>query len=51
MRLSISSLCFYKASNRHSFSIIFKHDTTSPAALRTRRAVVIETMLAAARTS
>jgi AcrR family transcriptional regulator len=49
LHLSISSLCFYNVSNRHSFSIIFKHDMTSPAALRTRRAVVIETILAAAR--
>ena len=47
LHLSISSLCFYNISNRHTFGIIFKHDMTSPAALKTRRAVVVETILAA----
>jgi AcrR family transcriptional regulator len=49
LHLSISALCFYNVSNRHTFSIIFKRDMTSPAALQARRAVVIETILAAAR--
>jgi hypothetical protein len=42
-------LCFHNVSNRHTFSIIFKRDMTSPAALRARREVVIETILAAVR--
>jgi hypothetical protein len=49
VRLSISALCFHNVSNRHTFGIIFKRDMTSPAALRARRAVVIDTMLAAVR--
>ncbi len=49
LHLSISALCFYNVSNRHTFSIIFKRDMTSPAALRARRAIVIDTILAAVR--
>ena len=50
LHMSISALCFYNVSNRHTFSIIFKRDMTSPAALQARRAVTIETILAAVRT-
>ena len=49
LHMSISALCFHNVSNRHTFSIIFKRDMTSPAALRARRAVVVETILAAVR--
>jgi AcrR family transcriptional regulator len=49
LHMSISALCFHNVSNRHTFSIIFKRDMTSPAALRARREVVIETILAAVR--
>jgi len=49
LHMSISALCFHNVSNRHTFSIIFKHDMTSPAALRTRRTVVIDTILDAVR--
>jgi AcrR family transcriptional regulator len=49
LHMSISALCFHNVSNRHTFGIIFKRDMTSPAALRARRAVVIETILAAVR--
>ena len=49
LHMSISALCFHNVSNRHAFGIIFKRDMASPAALRARRAVVIETILAAVR--
>ena len=49
LHMSISALCFYNVSNRHTFGIIFKRDMTSPAALRARRAVVIDTIVAAVR--
>ena len=49
LHMSISALCFHNVSNRHTFSIIFKRDMTSPAALAARRAVVIDTVLAAVR--
>ncbi len=49
LHMSISALCFHNVSNRHTFGIIFKRDMTSPAALQARRAVVIETILAAVR--
>jgi AcrR family transcriptional regulator len=46
LHLSISSLCFYYVSNRHTFGTIFKRDMTSPGAVKARRDVVIETILA-----
>jgi AcrR family transcriptional regulator len=49
LHMSISALCFHNVSNRHTFSIIFKRDMTSPAALQARRAIVIDTILAAVR--
>ncbi|MEO8739414.1 MAG: TetR/AcrR family transcriptional regulator [Casimicrobiaceae bacterium] len=49
LHMSISALCFHNVSNRHTFSIIFKRDMTSLPALRARRAVVIDTILAAVR--
>jgi AcrR family transcriptional regulator len=49
LHMSISALCFHNVSNRHTFSIIFKRDMTSPAALAARRAVVIDTILEAVR--
>jgi Tetracyclin repressor-like, C-terminal domain len=47
--MSISALCFHNVSNRHTCGIIFERDMTAPAALRARRAVVIDTLLAAVR--
>jgi hypothetical protein len=47
--MSISALCFHNVSNRYTFSIIFKRDMTSPAALRARRAIVVDTIVAAVR--
>jgi AcrR family transcriptional regulator len=49
LHMSISALCFHNVSNRHTFSIIFKRDMTSPAALRARRAIVVDTIVAAVR--
>lgn len=49
LHMSISALCFFNVSNRYTFSRIFKRDLTSPAAMRARRASIIETILAAVR--
>jgi AcrR family transcriptional regulator len=49
LHMSISALCFYSVSNRHSFATIFKADMTSPDALAARRASVVATILAAVR--
>jgi len=49
LHMSISALCFHNVSNRHTFSIIFKRDMTSPAALGARRAIVVDTIVAAVR--
>ena len=40
--MSISALCFFNVANRYTFSLIFKRDLTSPAALRARRDSVVE---------
>lgn len=45
LHMSISALCFFHVSNQHSFSLIFKRNMTSPAALATRRAQVIDIIL------
>jgi AcrR family transcriptional regulator len=42
LHMSISALCFFNVANRYTFSLIFKHDMESPAALRRRRDEVIE---------
>lgn len=39
---SISALTFFNVSNQHTFGLIFKQDTQTPAALAARRANVIE---------
>jgi AcrR family transcriptional regulator len=49
LHMSISALCFYSVSNRHTFSTIFKIDMTTPKALATRKKSVIATILAAVR--
>jgi hypothetical protein len=43
--MSISALCFFNVSNRHTFSSIFKIDMASPKATRTRRKNVTELIL------
>ena len=45
LHMSISALCFYNVSNRHTFSRIFERDMTSPKAVAARRDVVIDTIL------
>ena len=42
LHMSISALCFFTVSNRHTFSLIFKHDLHTPAALAARRASVVD---------
>jgi AcrR family transcriptional regulator len=42
LHMSISALSFFNVSNRHTFSLIFKRDVASPAALAERRDNVIE---------
>jgi len=49
LHMSISALCFYSVSNRHTFSTIFKVDMTTPKALATRKKSVVATILAAVR--
>jgi AcrR family transcriptional regulator len=41
LHMSISAMCFFNVSNRHTFSIIFKVDMTSTAATRARRESVV----------
>lgn len=41
----ISALCFFNVSNRATFSSIFKRDLTAPAALSSRRASVVDTII------
>ena len=49
LHMSISALCFYSVSNRHTFSTIFKADMASPKALAARRKSIVATILAAVR--
>ncbi len=42
LHMTISALCFYNVSNRYTFSFGFKHDMTSPKAMRARRERVVE---------
>ncbi|MDQ8024304.1 MAG: TetR/AcrR family transcriptional regulator [Moraxellaceae bacterium] len=42
---SISALCFFNVSNQYTFDLIFKRDGSSPKALKTRRANIIEMIL------
>ncbi|MEP6679359.1 MAG: hypothetical protein ABJB78_08670 [Betaproteobacteria bacterium] len=47
--MTISALCFYNVSNRYTFSMIFKADMASPAALAARRESVVATVVAGVR--
>jgi len=47
LHMSISALCFYSVSNRHTFATIFKADMTTPKALAARKKSIIATILAA----
>jgi AcrR family transcriptional regulator len=42
LHMSISALCFFNVSNRHTFSLIFKRDLESPRAIGARRDSIIE---------
>ncbi len=42
LHMSISALCFFNVSNRHTFSLIFKRDLESPTAVVARRDSIIE---------
>jgi hypothetical protein len=43
--MSISALAFFNVSNRATFSLIFKRDLDSAAAIATRRENIIELIL------
>ena len=45
LHMSISALCFFTVANRHTFSLGFKCDLTSPEALAQRRASVVGMVL------
>ncbi len=45
LHMSISALCFFNVSNRHTFSTIFKVDMRSPKALTHRKDTVTEMIL------
>ncbi len=42
LHMSISALCFFNVSNRHTFSVIFKRDLDSPRGLGARRDSIID---------
>jgi AcrR family transcriptional regulator len=42
LHMSISALCFFNVANRYTFSLIFKRDVSTPAALRARRDSIVE---------
>lgn len=42
LHMSISALCFFNVANRHTFSLIFKRELASSAALRARRDSIVE---------
>lgn len=42
LHMSISALCFFNVSNRHTFSLIFKRELDSPAAIVARRDAIVD---------
>lgn len=42
LHMSISALCFFNVSNRHTFALIFKRDLDAPEAIAARRASIVE---------
>jgi AcrR family transcriptional regulator len=42
LHMSISALCFFNVANRYTFSLVFKRDVSTPAALRARRDSIVE---------
>ena len=51
LHMTISALCFFNVSNRHTFGTIFKKDMESSEALAGRRASISDIILASVRTS
>lgn len=45
LHMTISSLCFYNVSNRHTFSVIYNVDMVSAEALKARRAAIIDIIM------
>ncbi|MDB5895990.1 MAG: TetR family transcriptional regulator [Rhodoferax sp.] len=45
LHMSISALCVFNIANRHTFSLIFKHDFDDPQAIARRRASIVEMVL------
>jgi hypothetical protein len=45
LHMTISALCFFHVSNRYTFSRIFDRDMTSPAAVISRREMVLDTIM------
>ena len=42
LHMSISALCFFNVSNRHTFALVFKRDPDAPGAVAARRDSIIE---------
>jgi AcrR family transcriptional regulator len=42
LHMSISALCFFNVSNRHTFGLIFKRDFDAPRAVAARRTSIVE---------
>jgi AcrR family transcriptional regulator len=42
LHMSISALCFFNVSNRHTFALIFKRDLNCPQAIDARRKSIVE---------
>ncbi len=45
LHMSISALCFFNVSNRHTFSLIFKHSLDTAESIAARRASIVEMIL------
>ena len=45
LHMSISALCFFNVSNRHTFSLIFKRELESAKAIAARRRSIVEMVL------
>jgi len=45
LHMSISALCFFTVANRHTFSLAFKRDLTSPKALTDRRRSIVDMVM------
>ena len=50
LHMSISALALFQVANKHTFSLIFKHDPDTPAAVAARRKSIVETIVRFVRT-